>query len=158
MTDGCAHPHVGKSPDALGPDSYEEFVVNGGMPGGPYLTQWKLGKVGPNTWLRVHHIHRSDEDTEFHDHPWDFRSLILRGSYLERTPSDPDGSAFVPGDWNAKRATDLHRLEVLSGPVITLVWRGPQRRKWGFQGLDGVWMPYEEFLDRKYGVGKWRTG
>lgn len=154
-----ATPKVGPD-DIPGPDGYEEFVVNGGFPGGPYLTQWKLGAQPDGSKLRVHRIHRSDEDEEFHDHPWNFRSLILHGSYVEFTPDRPDneGTVYQPGDWNVKRATDLHRLAVIGpAPVITLMWRGPRVRRWGFQKRGGEWLPYEDFLDRKHGKGNWRT-
>lgn len=36
--------------------------------------------------LRFHRILRSDEGRDFHDHPWEFSSLILSGGYVEHRP------------------------------------------------------------------------
>lgn len=34
--------------------------------------------------IRVHHIARPDYDEHCHDHPWDARTIILRGGYTEK--------------------------------------------------------------------------
>lgn len=40
--------------------------------------------------LVIHCFHRSDNDRHYHDHPWNFISLILKGSYIEHFPSGQD--------------------------------------------------------------------
>lgn len=49
-----------------------------------YFFRWRSRgeKHGPLT-VRVHHILRSDSDRHFHDHPWPYVTLILRGGYIE---------------------------------------------------------------------------
>lgn len=37
--------------------------------------------------LVLHQFHRSDNDRHYHDHPWNFISFILKGSYIEHFPS-----------------------------------------------------------------------
>lgn len=79
---------------------------------------------------RVHHIVRSDEDRHFHDHPFTYISIVLRGGYWEVTPqwADEDspmadywGEPLVVGEarqWRGagnvalRRATNWHRLEL----------------------------------------------
>ncbi|HBH37610.1 MAG TPA: hypothetical protein DDX06_04415 [Curvibacter sp.] len=38
------------------------------------------------SWLpsvRIHHIMRPDQDRDLHDHPWNARTIVLRGWYME---------------------------------------------------------------------------
>jgi len=102
--------------------------------GDPYLTRIILSKT---RWGRIfiHAIHRSDQDRELHDHPWQFVSLLLKGpGYLEH---QPDGSAIRFGplsiNWRLD-AAEPHRLELdeKCGPQWTLVFCGRHIRDWGF--------------------------
>lgn len=49
-----------------------------------YLRRFFLFK---SRWgnIYLHHILRSDDDPDPHDHPWDFTSLILRGGYVDES-------------------------------------------------------------------------
>jgi hypothetical protein len=38
--------------------------------------------------VKLHHILRSDDDRDLHDHPWSFLSIVLKGGYWEHTPTD----------------------------------------------------------------------
>lgn len=40
--------------------------------------------------IRLHFIHREDLDRHMHDHPWDARTIILRGGYVEQIPAAPE--------------------------------------------------------------------
>lgn len=112
-----------------------------------YMERWRIVQT-PWFQLRVHHILRSDYDRALHDHPFDFISLILSGSYMEITPESEAPirwplrlpHVYLPGELNIKRAENLHRL-VLEAPVWTLVLAGAVRRKWGFKHPDGTWTP-----------------
>ena len=95
--------------------------------------------------LKYHVIHLSDAVDDLHSHPWSFlRTLILKGSYREDTP---EGSIYRPrGSTRKMTRTDLHRVEVLEGPVHTLALTGRHRPDdWGFQ-VDGQMVPFEESL------------
>lgn len=52
---------------------------------GPLMIRYKLLHT-PWFGLYFHRIMRSDMGRHFHDHPWSFLSLILRGGYTEHTP------------------------------------------------------------------------
>lgn len=102
--------------------------------------------------VRVHHILRSDDARDFHDHPWDFASLLLTGGYMEVTPDwgwAPPHNHQTKRRWSFVRhkAEDLHRL-VLDKPVWTLVFTGPKRKSWGFLTAEGM-VPWREYLARK---------
>jgi hypothetical protein len=129
-----------------------------------YMLRWYLrldatlpSGEASHRYLRLHCILRSDNDRDLHDHPFDFTSLILKGSYREHyydpalgsDPSDPANHrtrVYRPGDRNTCQADKAHRIEVLDGPVWTLVWSGPRVRKWGFHTPEGwvVWNQYRE--------------
>lgn len=124
---------------------------------GDYMHRW----IFQHPWgtVRVHHILRSDNDRHPHDHPWNFVSLILSGSYKERLfteyTSERNHSMlliFSPGMINRKKATDMHVL-TLDKPVWTFVISGPRLRTWGFHTPDGFipWREYEAYLERSTG-------
>ena len=135
-----------------------KFVVIDSDVNGAYLVRFKIFRC---PWFKifVHHILRSDEDSELHDHPWNFVSIILWSGYHEILPWK--GDARIPewprriraGDVVRHRAADAHRL-VLDRPAWTLVFVTGKKRHWGFWTQDG-WVPYEVFFDRKYGKGNW---
>lgn len=128
----------------------------------------------------LHLIYESDGDRDPHDHPFDFESRIVWGSYRETTyelgcvspvhigtamvsgklvcvacgmdavkPWHKEPQVFKQGDVNVKKAAQLHKLEVIQGPVVTLVRRGPKVRKWGFQ-TDQGWVHHEPYIREKF--------
>lgn len=90
--------------------------------------------------VRLHHILRSDYDRHFHDHPWPFISIVLRGGYWEERPVFESG-IYVgstrrwrgPGSIAFRRSTDWHRLDLPSGKTAwTLFITLKKRQEWGF--------------------------
>lgn len=79
--------------------------------------------------LRLHIIKGSDSARMFHNHPYNFHSLLIRGAYIEHTPDNV--KRYHAGNINRKGIEDWHRLEI-DRPVWSLVWCGPRRQDWGF--------------------------
>lgn len=135
--------------------------------GRPYLTRHDLLYLPDGGHVLLHQIHASDDSREFHDHPWAFRSYIVSGAYVEHTPVflDGDGSTsrawfgnvshqktYRAGDWSLRPdPAAVHRVEVIEHPCITVVYRGPRMREWGFLLEDGTWVRNQDYLDRKFG-------
>jgi hypothetical protein len=114
--------------------------------GEPYLVRWRL--IWTNRFsLYLHHILRSDEDRELHDHPWSFVSIILKGEYNEITAAGSAGQVHGAGEILYRPAPWPHRL-VLDRPVWTLVFVGPRKRRWGFHTPTG-WVHWKLFLKAK---------
>lgn len=112
----------------------DEIRVGGQL----YMERYYLS---PDKSRRLHHILLSDPGTDLHDHPWDFVSVLLTGSYRETTLSgDVDYSAPCV---IARKAEMLHHLTLLDGPMWTMVTTGPVRRRWGFQTPSG-WVHWSE--------------
>lgn len=122
--------------------------------------------------IRLHCIKREDEDRHLHDHPWNARTIILRGGYDEirllrerplpgsiwewelrqpncRLPLFRDlkvPHTRCPGDTAALRFGEYHRItRVTDGGVWTLFITGRYRGTWGFL-VDGVKKPWRQYL------------
>lgn len=121
--------------------------------GDRYMDRWEFRT--PFFTVRLHHILRSDQDRELHDHPWDFTSLILSAGYWEYRPARAGRLGLSPPFCEIERrwcrplsvvcrkAEDAHRLE-LTRPVWTLVITGRKRRDWGFYTKDG-WVHWRQW-------------
>lgn len=107
--------------------------------GEPYMERWY---VSEDRSVRFHHILRSDPDRDLHDHPWDFTSFLLSGSYVEVSSSGE--RRFAAPVVLRREAEFAHRLILDDGPVWSYVVTGPVRREWGFHA--GGWVPWYEYL------------
>lgn len=110
------------------------------------LQRWFVVPRNPFNNVYLHRFLRSDDDRALHDHPWDNRSWVLSGQYVEVTQ---DGSRVIrkEGDVVERRAIEAHRVELIDGvPAVTLFFTGPVRRNWGFYCPKG-WVPWREFVD-----------
>lgn len=91
--------------------------------------------------IKLHRIYRPDQQRDLHTHPWNFLSIVLRGSYIENTPAGLKRCRL----WNWKWAEDSHSIRECSrSPVWTLVFTGRRRRVWGFI-VDGKEIPWNEY-------------
>ncbi len=135
----------------------------------PYCPIWKNGKMYMERyWLfnpfpargqkagwcpfsiQLHHILLPDQDRHLHDHPWNFRTLILSGEYIdERQEPSTDWTAYTlraPGTTASLRFGEYHRVYyVMAGGCWTVFITGPYRGTWGFL-VDGVKVKYREYL------------
>ena len=102
--------------------------------------------IFPESWrfpfaIRVNHIRRHDLDLYLHDHPFDWRTIILDGWYFEE---DVFGLYHYRGRGETKSATaeTFHRITKVSDDgVWTLFITGRRRNKWGFMINDYMGIP-----------------
>jgi hypothetical protein len=99
-----------------------------GLPQCPYVIRWRLET--PAGSLRVHHWLGPDDDRAFHDHPWWFLTLVLRGGYRDVGPDRTD--VLSAGSVRFRHA--LHQHTVVPGEqgAWTVLVTGPRSRSWGF--------------------------
>ena len=110
--------------------------------------------------IRVHHIIREDFERALHDHPWNARTIILKGWYIEKrfnpefesmlpaSPSNPEFVAVIrrPGDTARLRFGEFHTIVQLSDDdTYTLFFSWKWRGVWGFL-VDGVKVPWRKYL------------
>lgn len=86
--------------------------------------------------IRIHHILRADHARDHHDHPWDARTVILKGGYVERRLG-ADGfdvtHCRAPGDTAAINFGEFHTIDqVTPGGAWTFFIMGRYRGVWGF--------------------------
>ena len=143
-----------------------EVIYDRLVPDRPYLVRWDI-KKSDGECLYVHRFLCSDLSVP-HDHPWDFKSRILEGSYTH--------SRFIPnpttglleecrklreeGDEDTILATDIHRIiidkvrsmdEIDEAP-LTVCLMQKRKRVWGFIHPDSSghkWESYHSFLGKE---------
>lgn len=110
--------------------------------------------------VTLHKIVKSD-DPIFHDHPWPFLTVILKGGYYEHTPLYAHDGKIIgelshwrgPGSIIWRKSKEFHWLELDEsvGPVTTLFFMGKQQRDWGFlvnrTKQKTQWIQWENYLN-----------
>lgn len=100
--------------------------------------------------IRIHHIVLPDQDRALHDHPWNARTFILRGAYVEHRPEDAYTVKHVgilrrAGETATLKFGEYHRITSVSeGGVWTMFVTGKYRGTWGFlvNGAKVQWRKY----------------
>lgn len=116
-----------------------------------YLERWCLIPRKRQGNIYLHHFLGPDEPV-MHDHPWDFKSIILSGGYIEALPTDPsmDGEGTlgrITGEVIQHKAEDLHYIKEVLPNTWTLIITGAVRREWGF--FNGEWIHHDDFKGRE---------
>ena len=120
-----------------------DFFV--GQPDDHQLQRWFIVPRNTESNVYLHRFLRSDDNRALHDHPWANRSWILSGEYVEVMR----GSSVTRHEGELtwwRPATLAHRVELVSGPVVTLFFTGPVTREWGFH-CPGGWRHWREFVE-----------
>jgi hypothetical protein len=97
--------------------------------------------------IRVHHILREDLGRHFHDHPWNARTIILKGWYIERRLEADYQVDYVRSKGNTATINygEYHTIdEVSEGGVYTLFFTWKYCGGWGFL-VDGKKVPWREY-------------
>ncbi|MHB8407858.1 MAG: hypothetical protein ACYDHY_07045 [Acidiferrobacterales bacterium] len=130
-----------------------------------YLRRWFISQ-GPKGSVYLHRILRSDDDPDPHDHPWDFKTFIIKGGYddvqytfAEKVVHELEGTTTIhparrfylgkervrPGQFLFRPAEHCHQVKLRNDkPAWTLVFLGLKRRDWCFVTAAGpvLWKQY----------------
>lgn len=124
----------------------------------PYLIRYMLALDFINLRICLHHILLTDNEC-MHDHPWNFISVILKGSYIEHFRKQTqrklpfrniknyyEGSKkFTAPSFLYRNATHIHRLEIPEGKTCwSLVFMFKWKRDWGFCTKKG-WVFHSDY-------------
>lgn len=106
-----------------------------GLPECPYVIRWRI--EFPFGSVRLHHWLAPDDDRAFHDHPWWFWTIVLKGCYGDQTPAPGEYAGYRTEFLKAPCARfrpALHRHTVVPCPggAWTLLITGRPVRSWGF--------------------------
>lgn len=132
-----------------------------GPDGSVYMGRWWLFNPYPGgsdgrmrrwgDWVpsvRLHHIRRADSDRHLHDHPWNARTIVLRGWYHEELVGGAQRTRAA-GDTGRLLFGQFHRIDKVSECgvwTMFITWR--YRGTWGFD-VDGRKIPWREYLGKQ---------
>lgn len=130
---------------------YTDIVTDGVL----YMERyWLFNPYPPNSSgkgllfpisIRLHRIVLPDQDRHLHDHPWNARTFILRGGYVEVREDGQKHYRWM-GHTAALNFGEYHRIvEVSEGGVWTLFVTGKYRGTWGFL-VDGAKVQWRVYL------------
>ena len=107
-----------------------------------------LGNLLPSA--RLHHIRLPDDDAHLHDHPWDARTIILSGEYIEQLDDAGHKMRYRPQGYTGPVLFgQYHRIHwVPEEGVWTLFITWRYRGTWGFR-VNGQKVPYKEYLKER---------
>ena len=118
-----------------------------------YMRRWKLFDHPAIGGIYVHNILLGDQDRHLHDHPFNFTSFILRGSYTEVRRIKLGAlwglaTPVIRKAFSVNRVTHFtyHRIADVSPNTWTLVFHGPRTKKWGFS-VNGKFVEHTEYLN-----------
>lgn len=129
--------------------------------GNLYMARWALIRTGTKAskWLsrltfgrydhvRLHQIMQPDADRERHNHPFNYRTFILLGWYVEEVIENGKPKLRVLGRGNtvATKNSHFHRIDRVSDyGVTTLFFMGKDNGRWGFD-VDGAFIESRKFF------------
>lgn len=104
--------------------------------------------------IYLHHIIRSDDDKDPHDHPWGFLGFVLAGGYTDEQWAWLPLTGVRSGPWLEpvrpltviyRPPEHIHRVIVPAGKTAwTLIFTSKYRRNWNFITQEGpvFWRKY----------------
>lgn len=118
---------------------HDDIVIDGQQ----YMRRWWIVRTRFFE-ARIHYTSSADVGEHVHDHPFDFITIVMKGTYDEYLASAElvrhrRGVPFF------RQAEVAHAIDKISqGGVWSLVLTGPRRREWGFY-VDGNWVHEETY-------------
>jgi hypothetical protein len=94
----------------------------------PYMRRWVVNFGG--FAIRLHRWEKSDDDRAFHDHPWWFWTIVLRGRYIDISPDGED--TLTVGSFRFRPSSHKHTVHIIEPGTWTLLLTGRPMRRWGF--------------------------
>ncbi len=119
---------------------------------------FKRWEILSTKWFNIyiHAIYKADEEEHLHDHPWDYTSIVLHGTFVEKQRANLIGeiAAYTYnhlhfGSIIKRKATTFHKILKLESDVIyTLFITSPKYRVWGYD-VDNNWVDFETYRKNK---------
>jgi len=112
-----------------------------------HFRRWQVVKT---RWfaIYIHAIYKADEEKHLHNHPWNFWSFVVKGSYTERLLNFKLNPRFA-GTSVYRQRDQFHKIEDLHSPVVwtfNVAWGF--RDTWGYS-VNGNFIDHVEYRKRK---------
>jgi len=115
-----------------------------------HFRRWRILST-PWFNIYIHEIFKADEDLHLHDHPWNYRSYIIKGSFEELYTNSEyyrnviQAQSVRSGMIVKRLATTFHKVEKIhSSKIVTLFITGRKFRDWGYL-VDGEWVQHTKY-------------
>lgn len=130
----------------------------------PYLARYIIHR-SPEQSIYIHRFLASDDAT-LHDHPWDGKTFIISGGYMETVAEQNEHGTFEKitykreaGQFNDIGGHHIHRINIDKtydiddwNAPMTLFLGGPRYKSWGFYHFFGptyTYVDHREYLGEK---------
>lgn len=108
-------------------------------------------------WLKIDLVHRFASDNvtdDLYDNGCNAISFILEGAYRETVRFAPlfeEEYVYNHYTWDVieRRGEDVHKIELLSTEVWTLVFTSERSREWGYRLGNGLWLDHNTYRQLK---------
>lgn len=124
-----------------------------------HYARWCLWRGSDGRKVYLHHFVNGDGRPHPHDHPKEFTSIGLLGSYVEETYCGHPVCAATrycktfAAPWKRTfQPTYIHRIADVKASCWTLVITSEFKREWGFfvpnpdEESVGLWVPHDEYI------------
>lgn len=111
-----------------------------------HFRRYQLLKT-PFGCIYLHKIYKADEDAHLHNHPWNYCSIVLKGTMIEETRGQH--MIMRPMSFVFRRHDTYHKIkELLSPYVVTLFFTSKNNKEWGYD-VDGTFVRHDTYRKMK---------
>jgi hypothetical protein len=97
-----------------------------------YLERFTIISIG-KIHIRFHRILSTDATTYYHSHPFNYLTIPITGSYIERFPCGKMNRVSMSNP-TLHNSDEYHRIERINGVVRTLFITWGNHSKWSLKG------------------------
>lgn len=97
--------------------------------------------------IYIHHIYKADQDKHLHNHPWNYVSMVIKGSYLEQSVAGVNH--IMPFSFNYAKRNRFHKILKLNDEkVISIFITGKRHKTWGYN-VDNFYIEHDVYRQNK---------
>lgn len=108
-----------------------------------HFQRWTIMSL-PWFSIYLHFIYKADEDAHLHNHPWNYLSFVVYGTFIEQTENN-HLECILPGKIIIRKAKVYHKItDLFTNKIITLFITGKRFNEWGYE-VNGKFVGHKEY-------------